>query len=101
MSEQAVITVNTTIMQGTCVRWYSSAGDAETNRPVLSASREGVTVHARYLTDVPEAWVQDAKRAHGQLRRAPRADMTGWATHERREVLGARGGPLDPVKKEG
>lgn len=100
MTDQAVITVNATIMQGPCVRWYRSVGDAENNRPALSASREGVAVHATYLTDVPDAWVADAKRAHGQLRRAPRADMTSWATHERREVLGARSGPLDPVKKE-
>jgi hypothetical protein len=100
MSEQAVITVTTTIMQGTCVRWFRDVGAAANQRPVLSASREGVAVHATYLTDVPDAWVADAKRAHGQLRRAPRADMTSWATHERREVLGARSGPLDPVKKE-
>lgn len=101
MTDQPVITVTATIMSGTVVRWYRSVGQAEHQRPVLSASRDGVAVHADYLTSIPELWVLDAKRAYEQLHADRDADMSGWATHERREVLGVRSGPLDPVKKEG
>lgn len=53
------------------------------------------------IITVTEQWIADARRAHAQLAADRRADMTGWATHQRREVLGVRGGPLEPVNKEG
>lgn len=96
MTDQAVITVNTTIMQGTCVRWYRDVGQAANHRPVLSASREGVAVHAQYLTSIPETWVAAAKRAHQQLARDRQADMSRWATHVNR---GPSNGPLVPVQE--
>lgn len=100
MTDQPVITVDVAVMDGTVVRWFRSLSAAETNRPTLSASRQGVMVHGEYLTSVPEAWIEAAKTAHRQLTRAPRADMTGLATHARRKALGVRSGPLDPISKE-
>lgn len=96
---EAVITVKATIMSGTVVRWYRTVGDAEHQQPVLSASREGVAVHASYLTQIPELWVLDAKRAFEQLHQDRNADMSSWATHQPRKVSGFRSGPLDPVER--
>lgn len=100
MSDEPVITVDVAVMDGTVVRWFRSLSAAETNRPTVSASRQGVMVHGEYLTSVPEVWIEAARAAHRKLTRAPRADMTSLATHQRRTVLGARSGPLDPITKE-
>ncbi|MFB4312934.1 hypothetical protein [Actinomadura sp. 21ATH] len=100
MIDPPVITVTSTIMDGTVVRWFRNLGEAELQQPVLAASRHGVSVHAPYLTDIADTWVADARRAHEELRRDRRANMTGWATHQQREVTGFRSGPLEPIKKK-
>src|SRR5690606_21688868 len=70
-----VVLVSTTIMDGTVVRWHRSLTDAETKRPVVSASRYGVmTGRDVYLTDVPRAWVSAATEAYKKLQANPRAD---------------------------
>lgn len=96
MTEQAVITVNATIMMGTCVYWFRSVGDAERQQVLLTASREGVQVGRGYLTDIPDQWITDARRAHHELAGNPGADMSGWATHVHR---GPPNGPLVPVQE--
>ena len=89
-----VITVTPTVMDGAVVRWYRSLHAAQHHRPTLSASRDGVTVHARFLTDIPDQWIDAAKRAHRTLADVHGADLDYLATHRHRGVLN---GPLEPV----
>lgn len=100
-TDAPVVTVTTTIIDGTVVRWYRTVGQAENRRPVLSASRRGVRVHAEYLTDLPPAWIDAAKAAHKRLSGSPDADVNDLATHRQRMVHGTRSGPLEPISKEG
>lgn len=97
MAEQAdppVVLVTPTVMDGTVVRWYRDVAAAEQYRPVLSASRNGVTVHAEYLTSIPDAWVDDARRTHTTLSRNRVADLRHLATHRHQHVPN---GPLVEV----
>lgn len=98
MPEQPVITVSATLMDGQVVRWHRSVSDATIHRPVISASRNGVAVHAEYLTDVPDEWVSAAREAHATLKRNRSADLRSLATHVNR---GPSNGPLVPVEDEG
>lgn len=93
-----VVTVTTTVMDGTVVRWHRDVQAAQTMRPVLSACREGVLVHGGYLTAIPDEWVAAARQAHELLARNPHADLSHLATHRHR---GPSNGPLEPVGKGG
>jgi len=94
-TDQPVITVTSTIMDGTVVRWFESLGAAENMRPALSASRRGVAVHAEFLTDIPVQWVEHATQVHRALAVDPGADASGLATHRRRGLSG----PLEEVPR--
>jgi hypothetical protein len=94
MSTTAVITVTHTVMDGQVARWYQSVEGATYNQPVLSASRNGVSVHAEYLTSIPEDWVAAAKAAYLELAEGPHADVRRLATHRNR---GFMNGPIEPV----
>lgn len=93
----AVITVTATVMSGTVVRWFRELRDAEHNRPVLSASRDGVLIaDGVYLHTLPAEWLAAAAAAYEQLRRDRGADMSGLATHRRAAMFGQ----LEPVGEE-
>ena len=96
MTDKPVITVTATIMDGTVVRWYRAFGDAQTRRPFLSASRNGVKVHEGYLHEIPDEVLQVAQEAYGKLRRTPGADLSELATHINKGPLN---GPLVPVEE--
>ncbi|MGW0587461.1 hypothetical protein [Streptosporangium sp. NPDC002607] len=89
-----VVTVTPTVMDGTVVRWHHSVRDAEIHRPVVSASRRGVAIHAEYITDVPVGWIVAATQAYEALLNDRRADLGHLATHRNQ---GHPSGPLVPV----
>lgn len=93
-----VVTVTTTVMDGTVVRWHRSVYAAQTMSPEVSASRKGVRIHAAYLTEVPAEWVDAARAAHEVLAQNRVADLSHLATHRHR---GPSNGPLEPVEKGG
>lgn len=97
MAEPPVITVTATVMDGQVVRWHRTVQAAATMRPEVSASRNGVAVHAQYLTDVPPEWVDAAKAAHSVMRCNRQADMRILATHINQ---GPSNGPLVPVEQK-
>ena len=92
-----VVIVTTTVTDGTVVRWHRDVRAAELHRPVLSASRNGVAVHAEYLTCIPDEWVDAAKRAHKMLRDVRGANLGHLATHH---VRGLGAGPVEPITRE-
>jgi hypothetical protein len=98
MSGAPVVMVFPTIMDGTVVRWYRTVAAAENHRPVLSASRNGVMVHAEYLTSIPDAWVDSAKTTYMRLERDRNADVRHLATHRNQ---GPSNGPIAEVSSGG
>jgi len=90
-----IVTVTAT-MDGTVVRWHRTLADAQTYRPALTASRNGVMAPYGYVTDVPPEWMQAAVQAYETLRRDPKADVKHLATHVNR---GPANGPLVPVEE--
>lgn len=97
MPPDPVITVTPTIQSGTVVRWYRSTDDNE--RPVLSASREGVMIHGDvFWHDIPREWLNRATAAHEMLKLSNgKRDLNYFATHKRRGLTG----PLEPVGGSG
>lgn len=95
MTEPPVITVTATVMDGQVARWHRTVEAATIHRAMLSASRNGVSVHAEYLTDVPQEWIDAARAAHAELAADRGADMRRLATHRNR---GFGNGPLVPVE---
>jgi hypothetical protein len=97
MATEPIVTVTPTIQSGTVVRWYYSTGDNE--RPVLSASREGVMIHGDvFWHDIPREWLNAAKDAHEMLGLTNgKRDVSHLATHSRRGLTG----PLEPVGGSG
>jgi hypothetical protein len=95
-ADDPVITVTPTVRDGVVVRWHRSLGHAQTHRPVVSASRRGVAVHAEYITDVPVGWMVAATQAYEALLNDRRADLSYLATHVNR---GPSNGPLVPVEE--
>lgn len=92
-----VIEVTPTIQDGTVVRWYRSVeADRTSARLSLSASRRGVEIHSEYLTDIPEEWIVRAKEAYAVLVKDRNADLSAWATHRRRGLLG----PLEAISDD-
>lgn len=94
---EPVITVTMSV-DGQVVHWHQTVSAATNHRPTISASRNGVAVHAEYLTNIPEDWVTAAKTAYNELRRNRQADLRHLATH--RHGHGLMNGPLEPVEKE-
>ncbi|HEY0638386.1 MAG TPA: hypothetical protein VGD67_12130 [Pseudonocardiaceae bacterium] len=92
-----VITVRATIMDGQVVAWHRDVNAAASHRRVVSASRNGVSVHTEYLHQVPASWLAAAQEAYGTLRADRRADLSDWATHRNSVVPN---GPLVPVDRE-
>ena len=91
-SDIPVITMTSTVMSGTVVRWHRSLSAAENVSPVLSASRDGVMIHGdQFLARIPQEWVDAANQAHRDL--AAGRDVRDLATHSHRGFMG----PLEPV----
>jgi hypothetical protein len=84
-----IVTVTPTIMDGQVVRWYASEAAEEAHRPLLSASRNGVMIHAAYLHHVEEL-LDAARDTHARLERGE--DVEDVATH-RSPMFG----PLEPI----
>lgn len=91
-----VVTVTATVIDGTVVRWHRSLTAAANHRPAVSASRSGVCVHDRYLTDVPEDWLTAARAVYEALRFDRDAYVGHLATHR---PQGFPNGPLEPVQR--
>lgn len=85
-----VVTATHTIMDGLVLRWYASLAAAEYGgRECLSASRNGVMIHGNvYLHDLPDEWVEAARRAHELLRAGKDAEARKLATHEAKGFTG-------------
>jgi hypothetical protein len=93
-----IVTVTSTVMDGTVVRWYTSECAEDLGREQVSVSRNGVLVNG-YLHEVPESVLNQAKQLHEgwQVNRDAWPDVDRIATHKRRGFLG----PLEPVEKVG
>lgn len=86
-----IVTTTPTIMDGQVLRWYTNEIAEEAHRPLLSASRNGVQVHAEHLHQV-EHLLDDARRAHERLARGE--DVTDMATHHTRMFR-----PIEPIQR--
>ena len=64
-----------TVMDGTVLRWYRDETAAEHGIEAMSASRNGVQVHA-FLHQIPDEDLANARAAHAALR-----DRSGSVTH--------------------
>ncbi len=91
---EPVVTVTATVMDGQVARWHRTVEDAQNVNCVLSASRNGVVVHAEFLTGIPDEWVVSAKAAHRELAARRDADVRRLATHRHD---GFPNGPPVPV----
>lgn len=95
--KRPVITVTPTIMDGQVVRWFHSLHAAENMQPVVTASRNGITVdtngvvRGRAEVDALKALIEEAHLAAYALERG--TDCRDLATH----VRGGWTGPLVPV----
>lgn len=91
-----VVIAAATIMDGLVLRWYDGTNAAEYSPPILSASRNGVSVHTTYLHEVPAGWLEDAQRAY-ELLRGRRDDQAAaeMATHRRTGLFG----PPEPIQR--
>lgn len=99
MSE-LVCTVTPTIQHGTVVRWYRSENAAEQRMVMVSASRNGVEVGEHLMNgEVPSAVMADAAKVWVTLQADKNADMSGWATHRRKQTFG--GGLVRVDRAEG
>lgn len=98
MSERPVILVSEVGGGTSIVRWYADIWSAERNHPVLSASGSGVSIHTRYLHEVPGGWVDMAREVYTILRRSPHVDVSSYATHKHSVVSN---GPLVLVASDG
>lgn len=75
MTGSPVVTV-VTVNDVTVVRWHHAAGE----EPVLKAHYRNVKVRHELAHTVPQAWIDDATRAHEALAADPQADMSTWST---------------------
>lgn len=97
------VTVTPTIQSGTVVRWFTYRGGMESCRPMLSASRENVTVHdaqIRTSADMSRflhllSFVHDVMGSiiNGE-------DVNHLATHERRPFIGGDFVPVQSGRTE-
>lgn len=78
----------------TYVRWYPDVWSAERNHVMLTVMASGISVHTRYLEEIPDSWLEKAKEVRSILAENPHADLSRFATH-RHSVTS--NGPLVPV----
>ena len=81
-TDEAVVVLYYTIMDGPVLRWYRSEAAAEHGSEYMSASRKGVYVDA-FLDTIPDAEIVKARLAAVELARTPRPDVSRFATHEK------------------
>lgn len=84
-----VVIIDSTVMDGRVVRWYTTRSAAERGRELVSASRNGVSTDAMVRTDEAEA-LADLVRTAGQVAEllVRSRDVSDLATHRR---VGMRG----------
>jgi hypothetical protein len=84
-----------TVMDGLVLRWYRTEDAWKRSTEVISASRNGVSIHCEYLHQVPAGWLEDAQQAHRWLEsgRVEQARQ-GIATHRPTRLIG---GELEPI----
>lgn len=80
-----VITATPTIQSGLVVRWRrSTEGPA-----ILSASRHGVMIHGDvFLHDLPDEWIEMARRAHNWIKAGWEDGAQALATHRHARRFG-------------
>lgn len=78
----------------TYVRWYPDLWAAERNHVMMTVTFEGISIHTRYLEEIPKSWLDQAKGIKGVLIDNPCADLGRMATHKHSVVSN---GPLVPV----
>lgn len=81
-TDEAVVVLYYTIMDGPVLRWYRSEAAAENGNEYMSASRNGVYVNG-FLDRIPDAEILKAREAAAELARTPRPDVSRFATHEK------------------
>jgi hypothetical protein len=77
--------------------WFEDLWSAERNHYVIKASENGVGLGKRLLSDIPEAWLKDAKEVHAELSKNREADVSRFITHVNSVVSN---GPLVPINRE-
>lgn len=75
MAAGPVVVVSTTGVDGTMVWWYPDQWSADRNHVLMTACSRGVSVHTRWLHEIPENWLDDAKEVYRLLRSDPGADV--------------------------
>lgn len=91
--ESPVVTVHK-VNECCTVRWYPDVWSAERNHVMMTASHAGVSIHTRYLHQIPDAWLRMANALYAQLRDDPYADVSNIATHVNSVTSN---GPLVPI----
>jgi hypothetical protein len=81
-TDEAVVLLYYTIMDGPVLRWYRSEAAAEHGREYMSASRNGVYVDG-FLDRIPDAEIAKAREAAAELASTQRPDVSRFATHEK------------------
>lgn len=66
----------------TFVRWYSDVWSAERNHVMMTVTNKGISIHTRYLEEVPESWINEARKIKDVLAADPYADVSKMATHK-------------------
>ena len=89
-----VIVVTTGAIGMTCVRWYPDVWSAERNHVMLSVTADGISIHTRFLEEIPDGWLAKAKEVKKILGADPHADLSRVATHKHSVTSN---GPLVPV----
>lgn len=96
MLHDPIVTVTPTIQDGIVVRWYDNPNAAVYGHELVSASRNGVLVHA-YLNEVPADILDRAREAYEILRDGkPPETVYAMATHRSRLLSG----DLEPIVRE-
>lgn len=91
-----VLVSNATTYASTTVRWFPDVWSAERNHVMVTASCRGVSIHTRYLHEVPDLWIESAKRVYAQLCTDPCSDVSYVATYINSV---SPNGPLVPVER--
>jgi hypothetical protein len=90
-----VVVATPTATDGLVLRWYRDEAAWKRSAELCSASRNGVSIYAEYLHEVPVGWLEAAQEAH-RLMEAGRYDQAREtvATHRPTRLLG---GELEPI----
>lgn len=82
----------------TYVRWYPDVWSAERNHVMMTVTTHGISIHTKYLEDIPRGWIDKAREVRQTLQADPHADLKMVATHRNSVVSN---GPLVPVNGNG